>query len=347
MHTSELDTPAYIADLDVMERNIAGMAQRCRDLKIPLRVHTKSHKIPEIAHKQLSAGAIGIACQKVGEAEAMVAGGIKDILIPYNIVGPHKVERLTRIARRATITVAIDSEDVARGIDKQARKDGCRVRVIIELDTGSKRCGAQSPEAALELATKISHMSGLEFKGIMTYPSRPEAKPFLDQARALLEKAGIPAEMVSGGGTGSEEASRDLGCTETRSGSYLWEGMTRIGHSDHLNPERCACRMIVTVVSIPTRERMIIDGGMKTFTSYPPTPYGHIIGHPDAKMYGMSVEHGHIDISACDHEFTVGERLMVIPLHQEMCLNLHDELIGVRDGNVEAVWAVAGRGKVK
>ena len=190
-------------------------------------------------------------------------------------------------------------------------------------------------------------MPGLDFKGIMTYPSRPEAKTFLDRTRALLDAAGIPAEMVSGGGTGSEENSRDLGCTETRSGSYLWEGMTRIGHSDHLNPERCACRMIVTVVSVPTADRMIIDGGMKTFTSYPPTPYGHIVGHPDAKMYGMSVEHGHIDISACDHKFKVGERLMVIPLHQEMCLNLHDELVAVRNGNVEAMWPVAGRGKVK
>ena len=347
MNISDLDTPAYITDLDVMERNIAGMAARCREIDIPLRIHTKSHKIPEIAHKQLAAGAIGIACQKVGEAEAMVAGGVKDILIPYNIVGPQKVERLTRISRRATVTVALDSEDTARGIDVRAQKDECKVNVIIELDTGSRRCGAQSPEEALALAQKVMNMPGLDFKGFMTYPSRLEAKPFLDQTRELLDKAGIPAEMISGGGTGSEESSRDIGCTETRSGSYLWEGMTRIGHSDDLNPERCACRMIVTVVSVPTADRMIIDGGMKTFTSYPPTPYGHIVDHPHAKIYGMSVEHGHVDISACDHEFRVGDRLMVIPLHQEMCLNLHDELVAVRKGNVEAIWPVAGRGKVK
>lgn len=347
MHIDDLDTPAYIADLDVMERNIANMAAHCRDLDMPLRVHTKSHKIPEIAHKQQASGAIGIACQKVGEAEAMVAGGIKDILIPYNVVGPHKVERLTRLAKRATITVAVDSEDTARGIDERARADGCKIRVIIEMDTGSKRCGVQSPEAALALAQQITNMHGLEFKGLMTYPSRLEAQPFLDRACELIASAGIPIGMISGGGTGSEADSKEMGCSETRSGSYLWEGMKRIGKSEDLNPERCPCRMIVTVVSMPTSDRMIIDGGMKTFTSYPPTPYGHIVGHQDAKIYGMSVEHGHIDISRCDHQFQVGDRLMVIPLHQEMTLNLHDELIGVRNGQVEAIWPVAGRGKVK
>lgn len=347
MHIDDLDTPAYIADLEVMERNIAGMAAHCRDLGIPLRTHTKSHKIPEIAHKQIDAGAIGIACQKVGEAEVMVAGGIKDILIPYNIVGPRKVERLTRLSRRAVITVALDSEETALGIAEQAHADGCSVRVIIELDTGSKRCGVQSPEAALSLARKIVAMPGLEFKGLMTYPSRLEAKPFLDRTRELLDHAGIPVEMISGGGTGSEKNSRDMGCTETRSGSYLWEGMTRIGNSEQLSPERCACRMVVTVVSAPTADRVIIDGGIKTFASYPPTPYGHIIGYPEAKIYGMSVEHGHVDVSKCAHRFRVGDRLMVIPLHQEITLNFHDELVGVRNGKVEAIWPVAGRGKVK
>ena len=347
MHIDDLDTPALLADLDVMERNISDMASHCRDLGISLRVHAKSHKIPEIAHKQIAAGAIGVVCQKVGEAEVMVEGGINDILIPYNIVGPRKVERLTRLSRRATVTVAVDSEDTVRGIAEQAQKDDCTVRVIIELDTGSQRCGVQSPEAALALARTIVAMPGLAFKGIMTFPSRLEARPFLARTIELLEDDGIPVEIISGGGTGSEERSKQMGCTETRSGSYLWEGMTRIGNSDQLNPERCACRMLVTVVSVPTTDRIIIDGGMKTFTSYPPKPYGHIIDHTDAQIYGMSVEHGHVDVSRCDHRFRVGERLMVIPLHQGMTLNLHDELIGVRNGKVEAIWPVAGRGKVK
>ncbi|MBI4553944.1 MAG: alanine racemase [Candidatus Latescibacteria bacterium] len=347
MHLDALDTPAVIADLAVMERNIAMMAAHCREVGIPLRVHTKSHKIPEIAHKQLAAGAIGIACQKLGEAEVMVAAGVTDILIPYNIVGPLKVERLTRLAKRATITVAVDSEDTARGISDRARADGCTVRVIVELDIGTKRCGVQSPEAALALAKTVVEMPGLEFIGLMLYPSRLEARPFLERTLELLGAAGIPVRMISGGGTGAEAASKQLGCTETRSGSYIWEGMTRIGGSAMLNPERCAGRVVVTVVSLPTADRIIIDGGMKTFASYPPTPYGHIIEHPDAHIYGMSVEHGHVDVSGCSHRFRVGERLSVIPLHQEMTLNLHDELVGVRDGIVEAIWPVAGRGKVR
>lgn len=347
MHIDDLDTPAYLCDLDVMARNIANMTAHCRTIGIPLRVHTKSHKIPEIAHMQLAAGAIGVACQKLGDAEVMVAAGIRDILIPYNIVGRHKLERLARLARRATITVAVDSEDTARGISEQAQRDGCAVRVVIELDTGSKRCGVPSPEAALALARRIVSMPGIDFRGVMTYPSRSSAAPFIRQTRALLEDAGIPVHIISGGGTGAEAVSKEIGCTETRSGSFVWEGMTRISGSDMLHPDRCPCRMLVTVVSTPAPDRMIIDGGMKTFTSYPPTPYGHIIGHPDAKIYGMSVEHGHVDVSGCARKFRVGERLMVIPLHQEMTLNLHDELIGIRGERVEVIWPVAGRGKVK
>ena len=142
-------------------------------------------------------------------------------------------------------------------------------------------------------------------------------------------------------------ASKELGCTETRSGSYVYEGMTRIGNSEMLSPDRCVLRVLVTVVSTPTSDRIIIDGGQKTFTSYPPTPYGHIIEFPEAKIYGMSVEHGHIDVSECAHQFRVGERLSVIPLHQGMTSNLHDELIGVRGHTVETVWQIAGRGKIK
>ena len=347
MHIGELDTPAYVADLDVMERNIASMAEHCRNLDISLRCHTKSHKIPEIAHRQVRAGAIGICCQKLGEAEVMAAAGIENILIPYNIVGPRKVERLTRVSRRTQITVAVDDEITAHAISDRALRDGCRVNVIIELDTGTKRCGVQSPEAAAVLAERILDLRGLVFKGIMVFPSHPEAKEFVNETAERISRKGIPLEIISGGGTGGEENSKAMGCTETRSGSYIWEGMSRIGNSGMLSAERCACRMIVTVVSAPTPDRIIIDGGMKTFTSYPPTPYGHIIEHPDAQIYAMSVEHGHVDVSRCAHRFKVGERLSVIPLHQEMTLNLHDELNGVRGGQVEVIWPVAGRGRVK
>ena len=346
MNIAALDTPALVAELDVLERNINGMATHCAQLGIPLRVHTKTHKVPEIAKLQIAAGSRGITCQKLGEAEVMVDAGIDNILIPYNIVGTPKLKRLTALIKRAQVTVALDSEETARGISQQGHADNCTVPVIVELDTGSGRCGVQSPEAAQSLARQIMKMPGIDFQGVMTYPSNLRAKPFIEETLDLLSSDGIPVNIISGGGTGSEAASKELGCTETRSGSYVYEGITRVGNSEMLAPDRCVLRVITTVVSTPTPERIIIDGGMKTFASYPPTPYGHIIEHPEAKIYGMSVEHGHVDVSECSHRFKVGEQLSVIPLHQGMTSNLHDELVGIRGDTIETTWHIAGRGRV-
>ena len=346
MNIDALDTPTLVADLEVLERNIGGMATHCQQLGIPLRVHTKTHKVPEIAKLQIAAGSAGITCQKLGEAEVMVDAGVDNILIPYNIVGKPKLKRLTALTKRAKVIVALDSEETATGILQQASADGCVVPVIVELDTGSGRCGVQSPQKAQHLAQQIMKMQGIDFQGIMTYPSNVQAKPFIAETLDLLSSDGIPVNIISGGGTGSEAVSKEIGCTETRSGSYVYESMTRIGNSEMLTPERCVLRLIVTVVSTPTPDRIIIDGGQKTFTSYPPIPYGHIIEHPDANIYGMSVEHGHVDVSECSHRFKVGERLLVIPLHQGMTSNLHDELVGIRGDKVEEIWKIAGRGKV-
>lgn len=347
MYTYDLDTPTLTADLDVLDDNIRGMQTLCRDIDIPLRVHTKTHKIPEIAKLQLNAGSQGITCQKLGEAEVMVDAGIDDILIPYNIVGMTKLKRLTSLTKRARIIVALDSIETASGISQQALKDDCVIPILIELDTGSRRCGVGSPIQALQLAQKIDELRGLDLQGVMTYPSNLNAKPFISQTVALLKKDSISVKLVSGGGTGSEAASKEIGCTETRSGSYVYEGMTRIGNSEMLSPDRCVLRVLVTVVSVPSADRIIIDGGQKTFTSYPPSPYGHIIEHPDAKIYAMSVEHGHVDVSECQHRFSVGERLSVIPLHQGMTSNLHNELVGFRGEAVETIWKIAGRGRIR
>ena len=347
MQTHDLDTPALVVELDVLERNIESMASHCAELGIALRAHAKTTKIPEIAEMQLAAGAQGIACQKVGEAEIMARAGIDDILITYNIVGRSKVRRLVELARWAEIMVTVDSDDVATGISAQAREDGYRIGVLVELDTGGNRTGVQSPQAALSLGSQVAELPGLDLRGIMTYPSHPRAKPLIHETLRLFEKAALPCPVISGGGTGRESASRDIGCTETRSGSYVYEGMTRTsGHQD-LHPERCPMRVIVTVVSVPTKDRIIIDGGMKTFRSFPPSPYGLIVEHPEATIKAMSVEHGNVDISQCQHQFHVGEKLSVIPNHAESVTNLHDELVATRDGRVEVVWQIRGRGKVR
>jgi D-serine deaminase-like pyridoxal phosphate-dependent protein len=343
----DLDTPAVICDLDVLEQNLRQMADHCRDLDIPFRSHTKAHKIPELAHWQLRSGASGIICQKIGEAEQMVAAGIDDILIPYNIVGQQKLQRLSRLARRASITVSLDSLPVAEGLSRQMAADGAQIDVFIEVDTGAARCGVQGPDEAVPLVQAVNQMPGLSWKGIMTYPSQPESKEPLQVVVEALIQVGLPPETVSGGGTGHESISKDIGCNETRSGSYIWEGMSRIKSSEDLNPDRCPLRVLCTVVSVPVPGRVIVDGGMKTFASYPPIPYGECVEYPGVRFEKMSVEHGILDASQSAHEFKVGERISLIPLHQEMCLNLHDQLFGFRGDCIEAVWPVAGRGKVQ
>lgn len=356
MNVADLDTPVLTVDLDVMDENISYMSEHCRKLGILLRPHIKTHKTPEIAHKQLRAEAHGITCQKIGEAEIMASSGIEDILITYNVVGKRKLERLTMLAKRVKLSVTVDNYQIALGISEQAEKDDCELNVLVELDTGGGRTGVQSPQEALKLAEKIVGMPGLRFSGIMTYPSHERAKPFIEKTIRLLKNRGIPVEVISGGGTGREAISKEIGCTETRSGSYVFEGPKRIRLPENPpNPETCALRLVTTIVSTPTKDRVIVDAGEKSLTLFtnffkrepPPPHYGYVVEYPEAKMRGMFVEHGLIDVSSCKHRFRVGEKLSVIPLHQGMTLNLHDELIGVRKGKVEAIWQVTARGKAR
>lgn len=347
MHFTELDTPALVVDLDVLEKNIADVQAACKRLEIDLRVHTKTHKTPQIARMQVEAGAIGITSQKLGEAEAMAEAGLEDILIPYNIIGRPKLERLTRLIKsgKTRLTVAADSSTTVEGLSRQATQDGCSVRVIVEMDTGSGRCGVQSPQETLALAQQIDSLPGLEFMGVMTYPSSERARPFLDEVRALVDGSGLPLHIISGGGTGSEEISKSIGCTETRIGSYAYEGMTRVGRREDLNPERCPLRQVVTVVSTSCPGQIIVDAGQKAFTSYPRTPYGYCLERPEIFLKGMSVEHGHVDVTASSHKFKVGEILSFIPQHGGMTTNLHDRLYPMRNGEIVDVWPVEGRGR--
>ncbi|MDA1280039.1 MAG: alanine racemase [Chloroflexi bacterium] len=350
MHIYELDTPAVVIDVDVLEKNIEEMAAHCRDLGITLRGHTKSHKNPEIAKMQVAAGSKGIVCQKLGDAENMVRAGLDDILMTYNIVGRQKTRRLTELARQCRMTVTVDSIEVASGISEQARLDDVTIGVLIELDTGGKRTGAQSPAAAEELAMQVQELPGLELRGLMTYPSRVSSKPFIQDTVDRFTRAGFSLEIISGGGTGEEWESKELGFTEHRSGSYVYEGLTRIHGSqgnEGLSPERCPLRVVTTVVSVPTADRLIVDGGMKTFRLFPTMPFGLIIEDPEIKFSGMSVEHGHIDTSGSSRKYSVGDKLTVIPTYQEGVTNLHDEIVWSRNDQVVRVWRNDGRGKVK
>ena len=347
MHFSELDTPALAVDLDVLENNINTLQAACDELEIDLRVHTKTHKSPAIAKMQVAAGAKGIVCQKLGEAEAMVAAGLEDILVPYNLVGRPKLDRLSRLVTENDVRVilAADSTTTVDGLGRESLSRGYTLPVLVEMDTGSHRVGVQSPRETIELAQHIDALPGLEFAGVMTYASGDPVGVFLGEVRDLATRAGLALDIISAGGTGSQEFCKSLGCTETRIGSYAYEGMTRVGSRDDLHPDRCPLRMIVTVVSTSVPGQIIVDGGAKCFTSYPPIPHSYCLEAPEIFIKGMSVEHGHVDITGSSQTFNVGDTLSFIPLHGGMTTNLHDRLYPMRKGEVEGVWEVAGRGR--
>ena len=347
MHFTQLDTPALVLDLDVLEKNIRDLQADCDRIGIPLRTHTKTHRTPQIARMQIAAGAMGIACQKLGDAEVMAAAGIPDILIPYNIVGKPKLERLTRLIKggKSVLTLAADSAATVEGLSAQAVQDDCQIRVIVEMDCGGHRCGTQSPQETVALAQHIDRLPGLDFMGVMTYAGGERVPPYFAEVRDLAQKAGLPLHIVSNGGTGSQAFCKSLGCTETRIGSYAFEGMTRVGRREDLNPERCPVRVVVTVVSTAVPGQIIVDGGIKAFTSYAPTPYGYCLEHPEIWLKGMSIEHGHVDITQSTHKFKVGEVLSFIPLHGEMTTNLYEYTHPMRRGEIADKWRVLGRGQ--
>jgi D-serine deaminase-like pyridoxal phosphate-dependent protein len=348
MEISQLDTPAATVDLDKLESNINRLQKYLDEHGIANRPHIKTHKIPEIAHMQIEAGAVGITCQKIGEAEVMAQAGIKDIFLPYNILGPAKLERLARLARRVHLSVTADSEVTVRGLSEAARQAGVELPVLVECDTGGGRCGVQTPQAAADLARVIARSPGLVFGGLMTYPTSAQTGPFVRETAALLERE-LELERVSGGGTPRMwQAHTCPEVNEYRAGTYVYNDRAVL-KSGAMELEDCALRIITTVVSRPTADRGIIDGGSKTFSSdtLGLEGYGLILEYPEAKIYGQSEEHGHVDFSQCARKPEIGERVTVIPNHCCVVSNLFERVVGVRNGQVEVIWPVAARGALQ
>jgi len=343
----DLDTPALIVDLDVMETNLNRLQNYCDQHGLGLRPHVKTHKIPDLARQQMKLGAVGIACQKLGEAEVMVEAGLPDILIPYNLVGLHKYERLAQLARRAQITVAVDSLEVARPLAGYLHQQGLVVDTIIEVTSELNRCGVTAADDVVELARTINTTHGLRFQGLMVYPSSVQSMPLVTEALAALHKAGLEAPMISGGSSPTAYRSHEFpGLTEIRVGTYIFNDWSYL-RSGICGLEQCALKVSVTVISTPTSERAIIDGGTKTFSSDMGYPMGYVVEYPEAQIYQMSEEHGFVDVSRCGHKPKVGERLTVIPNHACGTLNMHDVLIGFRNDTVELQWEIAARGKIR
>lgn len=348
MHIDQLETPVPVVDIDRMEANIARLQTYLDEHKIANRPHIKTHKIPAIAKMQMDAGAIGITCQKVSEAEVMANAGFTDIFLPYNIIGEAKLKRLMALAARINMSVTADSAFTARGLSNAALLAGLNLTVLIECDTGAGRCGVQSPQEAAELARLIGSLPNLHFGGLMTYPSNENLDGFVREARSLLKEDHLPIERVSGGGTPTMwEAHLHPELTEHRAGIYVYGDRLTL-RSGAVTLDTCALRIITTVVSRPTQDRGILDAGSKTLSTdlHGLEGYGYICEYPEAKIYQLTEEHGHVDFSACASRPEIGERVSVIPNHCCVVTNLFDEFVGMRGNQVEVTWQIAARGTV-
>ena len=349
MRADELETPVPVVDMDRMEANISRLQTYLDEHKIANRPHIKTHKIPAIAQLQMDAGAVGITCQKVSEAEVMADAGFKDIFIPYNIVGERKLGRLMALAARITVSVTADSAIVIRGLSVAAQQAGLTLTVLIECDMGGGRCGVQSPHEAAELARLIASLPNLHFGGLMTYPSNEHLDDFVRATRSLLNGDGLQIERVSGGGTPTMwEVHTHPEVTEHRAGIYVYGDRLTL-RSGAVSMDNCAIKVHATVVSRPTAERGILDAGSKSLSSdlHGLDGYGYICEYPDAKIYALSEEHGHVDFSACALKPEIGERLTVIPNHCCTVTSLFDEVVGMRHNQVEVTWQVVARGTVR
>jgi D-serine deaminase-like pyridoxal phosphate-dependent protein len=353
MRVEELDTPTLTMDLDALEENLDRYQRYYTEHGIGLRPHIKTHKTLAVASKQMAKGAIGLTCQKIGEAEVMVSGGLPvDILIPYNIIGKPKLERLTALATQTRLTVAVDSAYTVRGLSEAASKAGITLGVIVEVECGMNRTGVQTPQEATELAKVIDKSDGLELRGIMGYPTPPASRGIIQETLHLFDKAGLSREIVSGGSTRHAfEAHLIPELTEYRVGEYPTGGEGHLRAGRH-TVEQCALRVQATVISKPTADRVILDAGSKTMSASvfqaPHGPsMGYIVQYPDARFYGASEEHGHVDVSACAKKPEIGVRVEVLPVHPCPCVNEHNEMVAVRNGVVEAVWPIYARGKIR
>lgn len=353
MRVEELDTPTLTIDLDALEENLNRYQRYFNEHGIGLRPHIKTHKTLAIAAMQMAKGAIGLTCQKIGEAEVMVNGGLTvDILIPFNIMGKQKLDRLTALSKRTRLTVAADSEYTVRGLSEAAVAKGATLGVIVEVECGSKRTGVQTPQASLELAILIDSLPGLELRGIMGMPTPAGSRSVIQETLHLFDQAGLAHPIVSGGSTPyAFEAHLIPELTEYRSGEYPTGGEGHLRQGRH-TVEQCSLRVQATVVSRPTSDRAILDAGSKTMSASlfqgPNGPsMGYIVEYPEARFYGASEEHGHVDVSACVKKPAIGERVQVLPVHPCPCVNEHDEMVAIRNGTVEAIWPIYARGKIR
>jgi 3-hydroxy-D-aspartate aldolase len=361
MSLAEVDTPSLILDLDAFERNLDRMDTSLAGKKISLRPHAKSHKCPEIALRQMKRGAVGVCCQKVSEAEAMVDGGVPDVLVANEVVGAMKLKRVAALARRARIAVCADDAGNIAQLDAAARAAGVRLDVLVEVNVGANRCGVEPGEPAAALAKALAACKGLRFAGLQAYQGGAQHLRKVEERRAAIEKAcarvkqttdllaraGIACEKVTGAGTGTYLFEATSGIYhELQAGSYIFmdvdygrnewteSGIPRFEHS---------LFVWATVMSRPVPERAVVDAGLKASSVDSGMP--KVADVEGAEYAKASDEHGVLVLDG-RARLAVGDKLKLIPGHCDPTVNLYDHYVCVRGGRVEAIWPITARGAV-
>ena len=350
----EYGTPCAVIDMDKVERNIVRIQKACEAAGVANRPHIKTHKSPMIAKLQVAAGAKGITCQKLGEAEIMATeGGIDDILISYNLIGEEKMARLAELQGKVHMTVAADNPTVVAGLPKAAEISGKPLSVVVECDTGRKRAGVETPTEAIALAREIASSPGLKFAGFMLYPTETgwaEAQKFFDEALAGVREHGLDAKLVSTGGTPNmKNVGKLKGATEHRPGTYIYNDRMQVA-AGVATWDDCALNIYSTVVSRAAPDRGILDAGSKTLTSDPGgglDGFGLILEHPEAKIARFAEEHGFLDLTRSNTRPKVGDVVRIVPNHVCVVVNMMDEVVMVRGDEIIGVLPVAARGKLR
>ena len=353
-----LDTPALLVDLDVLQQNIERIAGTCRQHGIGWRPHIKGQKVAELARLELAAGAIGVTCAKLGEAEFMAAAGIGEILIANQIAGRHKIERLMILLRHAHVMVAVDDGGNIAALGAAASERGLTLDVLIELDVGMRRAGVLPGEPVIALARRIAGIPGLRFKGVMAWEGHTVriADP-AEKERAVREAvgaavttadairaSGVPVDVVSCGGTGTYATTAAIkGVTEIQAGGGVFSDLVyrKQYHVDH----PYALTVLATVSSRPTPRRIVCDFGKKSMSADAAVP--EPIGLVDVASVRLSAEHTTIDLGTPDQRLKVGDTLEFIVGYSDTTVHLHEEMYAIRNGHVEAVWPIGARGKVR
>jgi len=361
LHKSQLDTPALLLNLQVMEDNLHRMADFFKDKTVQLRPHVKLHKAtPALAYRQLEASAVGLTCAKLSEAEVLAAAGIKDILIANQIVGDQKIRRLVNLAAYTNVMVAVDSLENARQISQAAEARGVKVRVLVEVDIGNARCGVEPCGPALDLSRAIAASPGLIYMGLMGYdghltfqvdPADRErlaiaANTLLVETRRYIEAAGLEIQIVSASGTFTYKyASRLAGITEIQAGTYLL--MDTAFQEKGVTDFNVALSVLATVISRPPRpgaeNLAIIDVGRKSIDTYFGLP--EVKSPAGATLFSMPQEHGRLRLDGISGDLNVGDKVELWVRDANGTVNLYDRFYAMRDDIVEAVWEIPGRGK--